>query len=102
MILAQLPLRRNFGATNLSMRPAQWMDFFLVGTWDNFETEIVSKYFLRVCFRFSCVALRREPCWGREGGIDTPAADRVFRSVGPWRGLTDANLQQIIRTFRIR
>ena len=28
LILAQLPLRRNFGATNLSMRPAQWMYFF--------------------------------------------------------------------------
>ena len=35
-----------------------------------------------------------------EGGVAMPQADRLFRSIGPWRGLADTNLQQIISTRR--
>ena len=37
----------------------------------------------------------------RDDGIEIPPADRVFQSIGSWRGLADANVQQIIsaRTY---
>ena len=64
-------------------------------------TETVSGNFLQAFVCFFCDALRWEPRWGLEALRRLPA-DRVFRSIGAWRRLTDANVQQIIRarTFR--
>ena len=45
---------------------------------------------------FTCSALLYD---GSRVGVGEGSIDSVFRSIGPWHGLIDANLQQVISTY---